>query len=452
MLTISAPALPHRRDLLRIGALGVGGLTLADVLRLRAKAASDTETPPKSVIMVCLTGGPSHIDTYDPKPDAPVEFRGEFQTIRSNVPGLDLCEHLPLQAKIADKLAVVRGLKFRGKHDPYELLSGYPSARSGEIRGGEKWPVLGAVASRVRGQGPGEMPPYVNVNDLRNGPESDEPEVPRHLGPAHVPFRPRGQGLANLRLAAGMSLPQLEDRKALLTQFDTLRRDADATGGMRALDDFQTRAVAMLTSSAVYNALDINREAPKVQERYRGCTNLLPARRLAEAGVAVVTVAQAGVERGLGQPVQSAWDTHKNNFPYMKKLLPDYDRAIATLITDIHDRGLSDRVAVVIWGEFGRTPRIGTEARTLGAMYSGGRDHWWEAGFAVFAGGGLRTGQVIGETDSRAERAKGRSYNPQNVLATLYHVLGIDPGMTFLDYQGRPVPLLDDREPIRELL
>src|SRR6185295_16076155 len=162
---------------------------------------------------------------YDPKPDAPVEFRGEFRTIRSNVPGLDLCEYLPLQAQLAHRLAVVRGLRFRGKHDPYELLSGYPSARSGEVRGGEKWPVFGAVASRVRGLGRDGMPPYVNVNDLRNTPESDEPEVPRHLGPAHGPFRPRGPGLANLRPPAGVSLQRLEDRRALLSRFDTVRRE-----------------------------------------------------------------------------------------------------------------------------------------------------------------------------------------------------------------------------------
>jgi hypothetical protein len=452
MLTISEAGRMHRRDLLRIGVLGVGGLTLADVLRLRSQGAPGRAVPARSVIMVCLTGGPSHIDTYDPKPAAPVEFRGEFRTIHSNVPGLDLCEHLPLQAQIADRLAVVRGVRFRGKHDPYELLSGYPSARSGEVRGGEKWPVFGAVASRVRGLGRDGMPPYVNVNDLRNTPESDEPEVPRYLGPAHGPFRPRGPGLADLRPPADVSVQRLQDRRALLSRFDTVRRELDATGGMSALDEYQSRAAAMLTSSAVYHALDTSREDPRVRERYRGCTDLLLARRLAEAGVAVVTVAKAGDERAPGQPVGAAWDTHKQNFPALKKLLPAYDRAVATLITDLHERGLAERVAVVLWGEFGRTPRIGTEARTLGAMYSGGRDHWWEAGFAVFAGGGLRTGQVVGETDSRAERARGRPYTPQNVLATLYHVLGIDPGTTFPDYQGRPVPLLDDREPIRELL
>lgn len=441
-----------RRDLLYAGALGVGGLTLADLMRLRVQGSSVVASPPKSVIMLCLTGGPSHIDTYDPKPNAPVEFRGEFRTIRTSIPGLDLSEHMPLQAKIADKFSVVRGLKFRGKHDPYELLSGFPSARSGEIRGNEKWPVLGAVVSRVRGRQGSSLPPYVNLNDLRNTPESDEPEVPRYLGPAHAPFRPRGPGLANLRLPQSVTSIRLEDRKALLADLDQVRRDVDAGDGMRALDEFQNRAFGLLTSSAVYDALDLSREDPGVRERYQGCTDLLLARRLVEAGVSVVTVAQGGAQRGPGLPVLSAWDTHKNNFPSMRKLLPGYDRAVNTLLTDLYERGLDQRVAVVIWGEFGRTPRIGTEARTLGGMYAGGRDHWWEAGFAVVAGGGMRMGQVIGETDSRAERAKGRPYTPQNVLATLYHLLGIDPAMTFPDYQGRPVHLLDDRERIRELV
>jgi hypothetical protein len=402
--------------------------------------------------MLCLSGGPSHIDTYDLKPSAPEEYRGEFRPIRTNLPGLDLCEHMPMQAKIADKFTVLRGLKFRGKHDPYELLSGYPSARSGEIRGNEKWPVVGAVVSRLRSQNAATVPPYVNVNDLRNGPESDEPEVPRYLGPAHGPFRPRGPGFANLRLPADVSLQRLDARKTLLAGFDTIRREVDATGGMRALDDYQHRAFGMVTSSAVYEALDLSREDPRVRERYQGCTNLLLARRLVEAGVAVVTVAQGGAERGPGEPVFSAWDTHKQNFPSLRNLLPAYDRAVYTLLTDLYERGLNQRVAVVIWGEFGRTPRVGTEARTLGAMYAGGRDHWWEAGFAVVAGGGLRMGQVIGETDSRAERSKGRPYTPQNILATIYHVLGIDPNTTFPDFQGRPVPLLDDCEPVKELI
>src|SRR5688572_22036616 len=207
----------NRREVLRIGALGLGGLTLADLLRLRAHGAKSATTTAKSIIMVCLPGGPSHIDMYDPKPDAPVEYRGEFGSIGTKVPGLNFCEHMPLQAQIADKLTVIRGIKFLGRHDPYELLSGYPSARTGEIRAGEKWPVFGSVVSRLRSDvstAP-RMPPYVNLNDLRVVPETDDPEVPRYLGPEHGPFRPTGPGLANLRLPTEVSLERLGERKSL---------------------------------------------------------------------------------------------------------------------------------------------------------------------------------------------------------------------------------------------
>ncbi|MCE9534699.1 MAG: DUF1501 domain-containing protein [Planctomycetes bacterium] len=448
LLNISSSS---RREFLQVGALGLGGLTLTDLLRMKAHGATGATSSPKSVIMIYLPGGPSHIDMYDMKPNAPEDFRGDFKPIRTNVPGLDICEHMPLQSQIADKFTIVRGLKFRGKHDPYELLSGYPSARSGEVRANEKWPVLGSVVSRLHADHANAMPPYVNLNDLRLGPESDDPEVPRYLGPAHAPFRPSGPGLANLRLPADISLDRLDERKSLLGRFDHVRRDVDASQGMSAMDPFQREAIRMVTSGEVYKALDLSREDLRVRDRFQGCTSLLLARRLVEAGVSVVTVAQGGVEKVPGAMVQGAWDTHKENFRHMRKILPEYDRAIYTLLTDLYQRGLDQKVAVVIWGEFGRTPRVGTEGRTLGAAYSGGRDHWWEAGFALFAGGGLRMGQVIGETDARAERSKGRPYSPQNVLATLYHVLGINPATAFPDYQGRPVHLLEDREKIKEL-
>jgi hypothetical protein len=435
-----------RREFLQIGALGIGGLTLADVLRLKAQAASQPAVSAKSIIMVFLQGGPSHIDTYDLKPGAPVELRGEFQPIRTRVPGLDICELMPLQARIADKLSVIRGLRFKGAHNAYELLSGFPAARTLEIR--EKWPVFGAVVSRLRGAHTTAMPPYVNVNDLRFGPEVDDPEVPRYLGPAHGPFRPSGPGLKNLRLPAGVSLQRLEERRTLLAGFDQVRRELDASGGMHAMDAFQRRAVDMVTSNAVCQALDLSREPLPVLDRYKGCTNLLLARRLVEAGVSVVTVAQGGTERRAGQYLGNIWDSHKQIFPHYRAMLPAYDRAVHTLLTDLYDRGLDQQVAVVIWGEFGRTPKVGAE----GAEFASGRGHWHDAGFAVLAGGGLRMGQVVGETDARAERAKGRPYTPQNVLATLYHVLGIDPAMTFPDYEGRPVYLLDDREKIKELV
>ncbi|MFN0196605.1 MAG: DUF1501 domain-containing protein [Planctomycetaceae bacterium] len=445
----------NRREFLRFGALGLGGLTWADALRQEARSDNVNAPKAKSVIMICLPGGPSHIDMYDPKPDAPVEFRGEFASIGTNVPGMEFSEYMPLQAKIADKLSVIRGIKFQGRHDPYELLSGYPSVRTGEIRAGEKWPVFGSVVSRLRSEQSTEMPslpPYVNLNDLRVVPNTDDPEVPRYMGPHHGPFRPTGPGLENLRLPADVTLDRLGKRKSLLDRFDQARQDAEASEDMHALDDFQRRALELVSSGAVYQALDLNREDPRVRDRFHGCTDLLLARRLVEAGVSVVTVAQGGFRRGPGMPVFGVWDTHSQNFPDMRKLLPHYDRAIYTLLTDLYERGLDQQVAVVIWGEFGRTPRIGDEARILGSQFADGRGHWWDAGFAVVAGGGLRMGQVVGETDSKAEQAKGKPYTPQNVLATIYHVLGIDPASAFNDYQGRPVHLLDDREKIRELI
>jgi hypothetical protein len=435
-----------RREFLQVGALGIGGLTLADLLRLKAQAAtSQPAQPTKSIIMVYLQGGPSHIDMYDLKPNAPVEFRGEFKPIKTRLPGLDVCELMPLQTQIADKLSVIRGMRFQGAHNAYELLSGFPAARTLEIR--EKWPVFGSVVSRLRSTQE-TMPAYVNVNDLRFGPEVDDPEVPRYLGPTHGPFRLSGPGLKNLRLPAGVSLQRLEERKTLLAGFDQVRREVDASGGMNALDAFQRRAVEMVTSGAVSRALDLSREPLSVRDRYKGCTNLLLARRLVEAGVSVVTVAQGGTEPRPGRYLGNIWDCHKQIFPQYRTMLPAYDRAVHALVTDLYERGLDQQVAVVIWGEFGRIPKIGAE----GAEFATGRGHWHDAGFAVLAGGGLRMGQVVGETDARAERAKGRPYTPQNVLATLYHLLGIDPALTFPDYEGRPVYLLDDREKIKELL
>jgi hypothetical protein len=420
---------------------------LADLLRVKAQAhAGKAPSGANSVIMVYLPGGPSHIDMYDLKPGAPAEYRGEFRPIRTNVPGLEICELMPLQAKIANKMAVVRGLKFAGSHNPYELLSGFPAARSMEIR--EQRPVFGAVVSRLRRGERAIVPPYVNVNELRMGQDYDDPEVPRYLGAAHGPFRPSGPGFANLRLAGGVTLDCLEQRRTLLASFDRMRRDLDASGGMDSLDAFTGRAFEMVASGAVYRALDLSWEDPRVLDRYNRCTNLLLARRLAEAGVSVVTVAYWNSERVAGyggDGVIRHWDTHSLNFAMLRANLPRYDRAVYTLLTDLYDRGLDRHVAVVIWGEFGRAPKIGDSAPD-------GRGHWPSAGFAALAGGGLRMGQVVGETDARGERAKGRPYTPQNVLATLYHVLGIDPGLSFPDYQGRPVHLLDDREPVRDLL
>ncbi len=408
-----------RRDVLRAGALAFAGLTLPDILRLRARAAPDAGRG-KSVIMIWLRGGPSHIDSYDLKPDAPAEIRGEFRPIPTKVPGIQICEHLPQHAQIMDKLAVLRGLRSNdlGDHTPHYILTGFPD------RG--KRPTLGSIVSYLHPRSDG-LPPYVSMM------YRPEHESSTYTGPTHLPFVPKGQGLANLSLARGISLERLSDRRQLLEQFDSLRRGIDAGGGASAgLEAFTTRALEMITSPGVRDAFDLGKESPQMHARYgKYSANFLLARRLVESGVSVVTLKVGD------------WDTHEHNFRDMREQLPQLDQGFHALITDLYERGLEKDVAVVMWGEFGRAPRITRIA---------GRDHWPEAGAAVVAGGGFQVGQVIGATDGHGGVAKGKAYTPSNVLACLYRHLGIDPALTIPDHNNRPMHVLDDREPVRELL
>jgi uncharacterized protein (DUF1501 family) len=433
-----------RRAFLRVGALGLGGLTLADLLRQQARASVTGAAAHKAVIMVYLPGGPSHIDMYDMKPDAPVEIRGEFRPIRTNVPGLDVCELMPLQTRIADKLAVVRGFQTPGGHDSRELTTGF---RAGVYR-----PAFGSVVSRVRpNPGPG-LPPYVTLVEESNLPFGQNPA---YLGPAHGPLSIRGPGLANLTLARGMTAGRLADRTDLLRRFDAVRRDVHERQDTDGLDPFTARALEMVTTSRTREAFDLDREAPQVRDRYgrlAGSQQFLLARRLVEAGVRVVTLCggwEQGGDAGAASNL-SNWDTHDENFPRLRRQLPHLDRALAALITDLAERGLAEDVAVVVCGEMGRAPRVGVPNPGSQASATG-RDHW-PTGFALLAGGGLRMGQVVGATDRRGERATSRPYTPQNLLATMYHVLGIDTGQTFRDHFGRPQYLLDDGAPISELV
>lgn len=431
-----------RRNFLSVGTLALGGLSLADLLRLEARGSAPAAGH-KSVIMVYLPGGPSHIDLYDMKPDAPVEFRGEFKPIKTNVPGLDLCELLPLQARIADKLAVVRGFQTNGSHDAQMLTTGF---RPGVYR-----PAFGSVVSRLRpNHGPG-LPPYVTLVQETNLPFGQDPA---YLGPAHKPFALRGRGLADLTLTRGVSLEHLQDRKSLLRGFDAIRRDLDSHREQAGLDAFTARALEMVSSGKARAAFDLGREPDRVRAKYgkmAGSQQFLLARRLVEAGARVVTLCggwdnegQAGSASNL-----SNWDTHTDNFKRLRVQAPHLDRALYALINDLCERGLDRDVVVVACGEMGRAPRVG---QSTGATNSpNGRDHW-DTGFALVAGGGLRMGQVVGATDRRGERAKGQPFTPQNLLATLYHVLDIDPALTFLDHRGRPQYLLDDREKIAALL
>jgi uncharacterized protein (DUF1501 family) len=433
----------NRRDFLRAGALGFGGLTLPDILRLRAQANS--EVKPRAVIMICLAGGPSHLDMYDLKPDAPADYRGEFKPIKTNVLGFDICEHMPLQAKIADKLALVRTVQFVEpmQHELEEVYTGFPKFA--------KRPSFGSVISRFRGAD-SRLPSYVSL-DYNTGTAAHE--SPQYLGTAHRPLQLDGNaGVHNLSLTRGVTPSRLDDRRGLLEAFDSVRRDLDTQRDSQDMDAFTAKAFDLITSSKAREAFDLSREPDKVRDRYGSKDDkyiyvgtkpnevwqgqkFLLARRLVEAGVPVVTLRAGG------------WDHHGNVvssqggtiFVSLRSALPLLDRSIHALVTDLHERGLDKEVLVLIWGEFGRTPKISQN----------GRDHWPDTSFALFAGA-VRGGQVIGETDSRGGRPKNRGVGAQNVIGTVYHALGIDPKQKLLDFTGRPTQLLDDGDPISELV
>jgi hypothetical protein len=409
-----------RRNFLKIGALGAG-LTLADMLRLRALAGTSSTTKHKAAIMIYLPGGPSHMDMYDLKPDAPKELRGEFNPIATNVPGVQICEHFPLQAKMWDKLAVVRSIVSVDEHSDSYVMTGY----SQNVNRTAAHPSFGSVVSRVRGSSCNGVPTFVSLRGMSTGTE------PGFLGIAHRPFSPSGPGMQNLRMSQGIDETRLDQRHKLLETFDDVRREIDATGTMTGLDSFTSQAFEMVTSGTVRKALDLNKEDAKVRERYKGAEQFLTARRLVEAGVGCVTLAIGG------------WDTHGQNFQQLKRQLPQVDRGVANLIQDLHDRGLGNDVVTIMWGEFGRTPKINMNA---------GRDHWSPVMSALVAGGGLKMGQAVGASTARGERPKDRPYNASQVLSTVYRAIGIDPALTFPNGAGRPMYVLDDRQPVVELL
>jgi hypothetical protein len=407
-----------RRGFLRIGAFGAG-LTLAEMLRRRAGAG--TSTPTKSAIMIYLPGGPSHMDMYDLKPEAPSEFRGEFKPIKTNVPGVEICEHFPLQAKMWDKLACIRSLVAVNEHSDTLVMTGY-SDRENRTAG---HPSFGSVVSKLRNGSDVSTPAFISLRGMTRGTE------PGYLGIAHRPFTPNGPGLNDLRLAREVNAERLDERKDLLQGFDDIRRDIDGSGSMKGLDAFASRAFDMVSSGAVRKALDLNQEDKKSRERYKGVEQFLTARRLVEAGAGCVTLSIGG------------WDTHGNNFKTLARQLPQVDRGIANLIQDLHERGMDKDVVTVMWGEFGRTPRINKGA---------GRDHWPQVMSALVAGGGLRMGQAIGASSARGEYPRDRRVTVPQVLSTLYQAIGIDPARTFPSGSGRPMYILDDRSPVTELL
>jgi hypothetical protein len=430
-----------RRGFMQIGALGVGGLTLPQLLSLEAQAGQ--RKTQKSVIMIFMCGGPPHQDMYDLKMDAPAEIRGEFAPIPTNVPGIEFCELLPNLAKIADKLVPIRTVVgCRDDHAGYQCYTGHLS--QGEPAGG--WPHLGSAVSRLQGPTQPGVPPFVSLCYTTQHKPYNEPGA-GFLGLGHSSFRPTGEGRDDLVLQ-GITADRLDDRRNLLSSVDQLRRDWDNKGAMQGMDQFTDRAMGILTSSELFSALDISTEDAKTRERYgtddptkpkgdgapRVPQNLLVARRLVEAGVRVVTINY------------SFWDFHGQNFKNCKSELPTFDRAVSALVEDLHERGLDKDVTVLAWGEFGRTPKINKDA---------GRDHWPRVSCALMAGGGMRTGQVIGETDRLGGEPSKRPVTFEEIHATLYHNLGINLANAprLFDFRGRPQYLVDPNvKPIAEVI
>jgi hypothetical protein len=318
-------------------------------------------------------------------------------------------------------MAVVRSIVTVDEHSDSMVMTGY----SENVNRQQHHPSFGSVLSRTRGSANADVPPFVSMRGMSIGCE------PGFLGVAHRAFTPSGPGVENLRLANGINAERVADRRDLLSALDTARRDLDASGTMAGMDAFAARAFDMIASGTVRRALDLSREDPRVRDRYRGVEDFLRARRLVEAGVGCITLA-------IG-----SWDTHDRNFVTLRQQLPLVDRGVSNLIADLCDRGMDEDVVTVMWGEFGRTPRINGGA---------GRDHWAPVMSALIAGGGLRMGQAIGASSARGEQPRERRCTPSNVLSTIYRVMGIDPAQTFPNQTGRPVHILDDREPLAELL
>jgi Protein of unknown function (DUF1501) len=393
--------------------------------------------------MIFLPGGPAHQDIFDLKLDAPREVRGDFRPIPTNVAGIQICEHLPLLAKLADKYTIIRSMVgAEDRHDAVTCLTG--RLTRGAPPGG--WPCLGSFLAKLEGPADPSIPPFVGLAPKMGHMEWADNGVPGFLGPAYAPLEPNKGGGKEDMVLNGVTLDRLSDRRSLLAGLDKFRRDVDATRMMEGMDAYNQQAFGILTSSRLVDALDLAKEDPKVVEGYgkgdprnrddggpKLMEHFLVARRLVEAGARCVTLAF------------SRWDHHGDNGGALRQDLPLLDRGLSALLRDLHDRGLEKDVSVVVWGEFGRTPTINKE---------GGRDHWPRVSCALLAGGGMRHGQVIGSTDRLGGEAASRPVLFGEVFATLYHALGIDVNkVTVPDLTGRPQFLVENGlQPMRELV
>ena len=450
------PGPMRRREFLQAGVLAIGGLSLPEVLAARASAGtSNSET---AVILLYLHGGPSQLETYDLKPQAPSEYRSVFNPISTSIPGMEICELFPLQSKIADKFSLVRSLQHTvGIHSDggIVVLTGKtPSRLDPSSQSVSEHPDFGSIADRMLGLHPDAIPRYVAV------PQRPYMTRPAYLGVHHGSFVPGNPADADyapprLQLAAGLEGAGLDQRRTLLAQLDKFRSDLDQRSSLDGTDKFRELAFQMLTSPRTADAFDISREDAELRDRYGRNTwgqSCLLARRLAEAGTSVVSV---WINTPRSGEEFTNWDDHGANAgrpghfaKYMRVRLPYLDQALSALIEDIFARGLDRKIMVVAMGEFGRTPRISYYP----PKDAHGRDHWPNAYTALVSGGGLKMGQVVGATNSKSEYPTERPHSPNDLLATIYRHLGIDYRHSFADYSGRPIPILNDGDPIAELL
>ncbi|MCC7374222.1 MAG: DUF1501 domain-containing protein [Verrucomicrobiales bacterium] len=444
MLTIPGPSSRFcdglsRRNFLRIGALGLGGLALPQLLR--AESAAGQRHSQKSVIMIYLPGGPPHQDMFDLKLEAPSEIRGEFRPIPTNLDGLQICEYLPRLARMADRYTVIRSIA-DAVDDHSDFMCQTGRRKGNQPPGG--WPTMGSCVAKILGATDAAVPPFIGLEPrMQHRPYNAA--TAGYVGVGCESFKPAADSRSDMVLN-GITTERLNDRRALLAAVDKFRRDADGSGLMSGLDTFNQQAFGMLTSSRLLEALDVKGEDPKLLERYgKGDAKVhgdaapmlneqfLVARRLVEAGARFVTVAYG------------FWDYHGNNFGNARNDLPMLDQATSALIEDLHQRGLDKEVSVIVWGEFGRSPTINKDA---------GRDHWPRVSCALMAGGAMRHGQVIGATDRLGGEPAERPVTFGEVFATLYHCLGIDVNkITLPDLSGRPQFLVPDgAQPMRELV
>jgi len=432
-----------RRDFLTVGAIGIAGhsITLPQLLRAE-KSQNKSGLGHKAVINVFLGGGPPHQDMWDLKMEAPSEIRGEFKPISTNVNGIQVCEVFPQIAARMDRCAIIRSIVgARGGHDAIQCMSGWPGNSLSNLGGR---PSIGATASRLLGPVDPSVPTFVGLAATTKHVPWSDPGTPGFLGPAYKCFRPEGPGMDDLVLKKDIQT-SLGDRRSMLKLFDNLKKAADHGGSIEGIDAAQNKALNVLTSSKLLDAMDLNKESSKVRERYgdgkpyqfqydgapTANDHLLMARRLVEAGTRVVSLSYG------------RWDSHGKNFDMVRDHGRKLDQGLSALLDDLETRGILEDVTVVVWGEFGRTPRINKDA---------GRDHWPQVSCALMFGGGIKGGQVVGATNRLGEYAKERPVTFGEVFATLYHNLGLDPmHHTLLDQTGRPQHLTPDA-PIRELM